>query len=241
MTMSCRTTQAGLSAYRDGDLPTVEAQALAAHLETCPGCRARWEGLTSALDLLAELPRVESREPIAARILDRLDFGRQPGLAQLFRTFGAARPLMLPSLVPAVLVVTAVVVGALTLDRGSNRLPEVSRRSGTESWVFAPSGTESNPLFPSAEVSTPRIRAGAPFPDYLLGQTGEGSLFVETVVARDGTVSAVNLLEGDSAVARPVLDALRHERFEPGRYRGRPVAVSIYRLISHMEVRPPVT
>jgi hypothetical protein len=32
------------------------------------------------------------------------------------------------------------------------------------------------------------------------------------------------------------VDALRRERYEPGRFRGRPVAVSIYRLISRMEV-----
>jgi hypothetical protein len=236
--MKCRSAVSRLSAYRDGDLSSAEARALAGHLETCAECRAHWDGLTSALDLLAELPRVESREPIAPRILDRLDVSRQPGLALLFRPFGAARPLILPSLVPAAFVLATVLVGALLL---SDRLPDVARRSGTESWVFIPSGTESNPLFPSSEVSAPRIREGAPFPDYLLAQTAEGTLFLETVVARDGTVSAVTLLDGDSAVARPVLDAMRHERFEPGRYRGRAVAVSIYRLISHMEVRAPVT
>ena len=52
-------------------------------------------------------------------------------------------------------------------------------------------------------------------------------------------VSAVTLLDGDSRQARPLLDALRRERFEPGRFRGRPVAVSVYRLISRMEVRAP--
>jgi hypothetical protein len=239
--MTCRKASSSLSAYRDGDLPSAAARALAGHLEGCAGCRARWDGLTAALDLLGDLPRVESREPIAPRILDRLDMGRQPGLAQLFRTFGAARPLILPSLVPAALVLAVVMVGALVLDGGPDRLPDVTRLSGTESWVFSPSGTESNPLFPSTEVSAPRIRAGAALPNYLLEQAGEGSLFVETVVARDGTVSAVTLVDGDSVLARPVLDAMRRERFEPGRFRGRPVAVSIYRLISHMEVRAPVT
>jgi hypothetical protein len=237
--MSCGSARARLSAYRDGDLKAPEAQAVASHLQGCAGCRGEWEALSAALDLLAALPRIESREPIAPRVLDRLDMGRQPGLALVFRSFRAARPLMLPSLVPAALVVLAVVAGALVLDSGSERLPEVSRRTGTEHWVFAPSGTESNPLFPSSEVSTPRIRSSAPFPDDLLAQGGD--IFCETVVARDGSVSTVTLLEGDQALARPVLDAMRHERFEPGRFRGRPVAVSVYRLISRMEVRPPVT
>ena len=61
-------------------------------------------------------------------------------------------------------------------------------------------------------------------------------MFIETVVARDGSVSAVTVIGGDSELAGPVMDALRHERYEPARFRGRPVAVSIYRLFSHMDV-----
>jgi outer membrane biosynthesis protein TonB len=64
---------------------------------------------------------------------------------------------------------------------------------------------------------------------------------VETVVARDGSVSAVNLLQGDLERARGVLEALRQARFEPTLLNGRPVAVSVYRLISALEVRAHVT
>jgi hypothetical protein len=107
---------------------------------------------------------------------------------------------------------------------------------------FPPSGTEGNPLLLSGGVSVPRVREPrGPFAEDLLAAMGEGSLFLETVVARDGSVSNVTVLEGDREQARPFVDALRRERFEPGRYRGRPVAVSVYRLISRMEVRPPVT
>ena len=49
-------------------------------------------------------------------------------------------------------------------------------------------------------------------------------------------MSAVNLLDGDSERARPIVDALRQERFAPARYRGRAVAVSRYRLFSRLEV-----
>jgi hypothetical protein len=61
------------------------------------------------------------------------------------------------------------------------------------------------------------------------------------VVAPDGSVSNVTLIDGDLAQAGPLLEAMRRERFEPGRFRGRPVAVSVYRLISRMEVRAPLT
>jgi hypothetical protein len=38
-----------------------------------------------------------------------------------------------------------------------------------------------------------------------------------------------------------VVDALRRQKFEPVRLRGRPVAVSVYRLFSRMDVRSPMT
>jgi hypothetical protein len=64
---------------------------------------------------------------------------------------------------------------------------------------------------------------------------------VETVVARDGSVAGVTVLGGDARSDGALLDALRQQTFEPVRYRGRPVAVSVYRLISRMEVRSPRT
>ncbi len=103
------------------------------------------------------------------------------------------------------------------------------------------SGTESNPLFPSADVGLPQVLGNRVLGLPLGELGGEGSFFLETVVARDGTVSAVTLLDGDSREARPIVDALRRERFEPVWLHGRRVAVSVYRLISRLEVRAPLT
>ncbi len=58
-------------------------------------------------------------------------------------------------------------------------------------------------------------------------------------MARDGTVSTVTVIQGDAEEAAPLLAALRQQRFEPALYRGRPVAVSVYRLISSMDVSLP--
>jgi hypothetical protein len=82
----------------------------------------------------------------------------------------------------------------------------------------------------------PRPQAGDALPASVLTDMSEGTLFLETVVARDGSVSTVTLLEGDSEQARPLVDALRHARYEPVRVRGRAVAVSVYRLISRQDV-----
>ncbi|PYQ48830.1 MAG: hypothetical protein DMF78_20300 [Acidobacteria bacterium] len=237
--MTCRAVRHRFSEHRDRALDPALSAAVTAHLESCPACARDWRAFNDDLDLLAALPGVESSGEIAARVFDRLDMeGRQPGLSLIFRPFGAARPLMLPSLVPAVFVLMAVLTGALALNRGPEPLPTASTAARAEAWdgVLPPSGTESNPLFPTSEVSVPRMRSAETMPGYLLDHPGEGTVFLETVVARDGSVSAVNVLGGDSSLPRSVVEALRRERYEPGRFRGRPVAVSIYRLISRMDV-----
>lgn len=241
--MNCHAARARLSEYRDGELAAAEARLVAAHLARCGGCGGRWRSLGEALDLLADLPRLDAAEEVVRRVQSRLEVERRgPGLALLFRSAWAARPLILPSLVPAALLLVLVVAGAFALDRwGEEPLPPVAARGREAERPLPPSGTEGNPLFPSAEVSTPRTRGVEHYSEAMLDGLGGDSLFLETVVARDGTVSAVTVLEGDGAAAAAFLDALRRERFEPGRFRGRPVAVSVYRLISRMEVRPPLT
>jgi hypothetical protein len=151
----------------------------------------------------------------------------------------AARPLILPSLLPAALAVLVVLTGSVLASRnpGATIPGEGRAREGTATIREALQGTEGNPLFPSAQVALPRERSGQAVPFQVLAAMGEGSLFLETVVARDGSVSTVTLLEGESEQAEAVVEALRRTRFEPVRVRGRAVAVSVYRLISRMEVR----
>ncbi|HUG52813.1 MAG TPA: hypothetical protein VMR21_04405 [Vicinamibacteria bacterium] len=235
--MRCAQVRRGFSEQRDG--VSGAPGEMAAHLASCPPCAAAWRAFNAPLDLLAAEPRVDATGEIAARVFDRLDMERrQPGLSMLFRPFGAARPLILPSLVPAVAVLVVVLSGALALDRGPATGAAAHAPASGPGWgpALPASGTESNPLFETSEVSSPRVRSGQAVPQYLLDHPGPGTLFLETVVARDGSVSAVNVIGGDSEAARPVVDALRRERYEPGRFRGRVVAVSIYRLISRMEV-----
>jgi hypothetical protein len=141
-------------------------------------------------------------------------------------------------------MVLLVVMGAvISLDYEADRLPPVYVRNTGQHWnrPVPPSGTEGNPLFPSATVSLPRTRQGDPLLPQVLADVGQGNIFIEMVVGRDGRVSAVTLIDGDSFQAAPILDMLRHQRFEPSHVRGRPVAVSFYRLISGTEVRAPIT
>lgn len=241
--MRCRAVRGRLSAYLDGDLSAEDVRAVSLHLQDCPACERHRRSLRGALQLLSDVPRLDPLEGSGSKVLDRLELeSRGPGLALLFRPMWAARPLILPSLVPAALVLVSVLAAALALDRDPRAFTTATRGRG-EAWEgrLPPSGTEGNPLFPSEGVRVPRVRDRDSGSDHLLAEMREGTLFLETVVARDGSVSTVTLLHGDWEQARPLIDALRRERFEPGRYRGRPVAVSVYRLISRMEVRPPNT
>jgi TonB-like protein/putative zinc finger protein len=237
--MNCGRVQRRFSEQRDQALLAADAREVSAHLEACPACAAAWRSFNDDLDLLCEMPEVEATGEIAARVFDRLDMERrQPGLSLVFRPFGAARPLIVPSLILAALVLVAIVSGALALDSAATPPSIVRTLAADRAWgpVLSLSGTRSDPLVVMSEVSPPRMRSGEAVPLSLLDHPGQGTLFVETVVASDGSVSAVTVLGGDSELARPVVAALRRGRYEPARFRGRPVAISIYRLISRMEV-----
>ena len=240
--MRCAWTRRRLSAYMDGELEPSTAQTVAGHLEACAACAARWRSLRGAMELLGDVPRLECRESVASRILDRLEVEhRSAGLALILRPTWKARPLILPSLLPASALLVAVRAAALLFGRDPGPLPRLATH-GAESWgPTGASGTETNPVFLSSDVSAPRMRTASPMTVDLLAELGDEPLFVQTVVARDGSVSMVTLLEGDSHHAGPLLEALRHERFEPGRRHGRPVAVSLYRLISRLDVTAPTT
>jgi hypothetical protein len=237
--MKCSVVRAQLSDWIDGTLDIGAAREVGAHVAACAACERHAGQLRSVSRLLADLPRLDAPEPVAARVLDRLEMEtRPPALALLFRGVLAARPYMLPSLLPAAIVVLLVVAGAVALDPGP--LPEVHLAPGA--WHVTPaSGTEGNPLFPSSEVELPRGASALLLSPEQLAGAGEGTVFLETIVARDGSVADVTVLDGDAAREDALVTALRQQRFEPVRYRGRPVAVSVYRLISRMEVRSPLT
>jgi hypothetical protein len=238
--MKCRDVHERLSDLLDGRLEGREAQAVGEHLSICAPCSRRWESLTASVAALRELPRLKPAGSIARQVLHRLEVeSRGPGLALLFRPAWMARPLIFPSLAPAALVLVSIMAGALALDQqpgGTVGVPSASIDGRV-----APSGTEANPLFPSADVSVPRVTDRRDIETAALADLPDGSLFFETVVARDGSVSDVTLIEGEPSRAAAIVKALRQERFEPAMRRGRPVAVSVYRLISQIEVHASVT
>ncbi len=234
--MSCGFARSRFSAFVDRDLPTTELRAVSSHIRACEACAAELRCLREALSRLADLPVELPTGSVVNAVMDLIEMERRgPGLQLLFRSPWKARPLFMASLLHATFVFALVLSGVLTLDRRGTERPD----PGLGAWEaqLAPSGTEANPLFPSALVEVPQLRARGEVPEPFLLAAGESSVFIETVVGRDGRVSAVTLIEGDSEAAEALAVALKAERFEPTRVRGRPVAVSLYRLFSRMEVR----
>lgn len=236
--MKCQRVRSRLSDYLDRELPPPLIGAIAHHLVECAACAEEHRTLRATVEALGALPRPEPESPVAAAVLDRLEVERRgPGLQMLFRSAWRARPLIVPSLVPATLVLALVLGAAFGFSwlQQPNELPIPA--GDTWSARLPPSGTEANPLFPSAGVEAPRLLSREPLPEPFIHSQDEASLFVETVVARDGSVSAVTVLDGDADAAQALTDALRLERFDPALRAGRPVAISLYRLYSRMVVR----
>jgi hypothetical protein len=238
--MKCCDVREKMSEYLDETLAPREAEGVSEHFRGCPSCAAEWESLRAAVGALRLLPRVKPAGTIAFRVLNQLEVqSRGPGLALLFRPAWMARPLIFPSLVPAALVLASVLAGVAALNQEPRGVVELP--ASTAEVRLPPYGTEGNPLFPSSDVAAPRVRTRGEMAQAAVAEWPEGSLFFETVIGRDGSVADVRLLNGAPERAAAVADALRGEMFEPARLRGRPVAVSVYRLISHMEVRATVT
>jgi hypothetical protein len=234
--MSCHRIQNELSAYMDGDLSSAERDGVTVHLATCASCARHLRELREVSCALSCMPKMECPEPLAARVLDRLEVeSRGPGLALLFRSALGARPFIVPSLLPAALVVMCTLSFILML--GNHDM-----RAVAQGGVFiGPSGSDANPSSPTEDVMA-KAQDDNIFLDVQLLAMREQTIFVETGVARDGRVSWVRLLEGDQKTAAPILKELRLERCVPGRdEEGRPVAMRSFRLISAMEVRAPRT
>jgi anti-sigma factor RsiW len=116
---------------REGELPREEAGALAAHLDSCPACRARAADLLATHGLLAEalLARANARDfgPFVDRVMARIGTAgegagvrpsRAPGFAGLRASlFGALRAHWLAASAASALAILAAVASFMYVHR----------------------------------------------------------------------------------------------------------------------------
>ncbi len=84
-----------VNALLAGELTPMEEAALSSHLETCPICRAEWESSRAMLELLHQLPAVESTSDLAPRVLAQVRPAPPARWRSLARTLAAAAALVL--------------------------------------------------------------------------------------------------------------------------------------------------
>jgi anti-sigma factor RsiW len=65
----CERFQKRIVLLLDGELPPEEADQLTAHIESCEGCRAEYEGFRALRDLWAEAPSLDSEASDRAAIV----------------------------------------------------------------------------------------------------------------------------------------------------------------------------
>ena len=246
--MSCRAVRRRFSAHRDGELRRRRG---AARRRAPRGLRRLRARAGARCD--DDARRAGRAAAAGVRGRDRVARLRPPGGGEpqarawpcCSGPSWAARPLILPSLVPAALVLVVVLGAALALDRDPRaaaagvRAPPAPIALGPP---VPPLGHRAQPArSPSAEVSAPRARAGDGVPADLLDQPGRGhAVRGDGGGARRQRVRRARCSDGDSEPGGArCWRRCAASASSPARFRGRPVAVSVYRLISRMEVRAP--
>jgi hypothetical protein len=220
----------------DGDLAEPRRAFVAAHLESCEGCCRHVDELRQVSAALGALPELACRESLATGVLDRVEVeSRGPGLALLFRSALSARPLMVPSVLPAALVAVSMLSGIFMV--GARDLATAQARAPMP--AIASTATEDYLVSQAADaVRSPDIFVDEEFVKMQLqGQ----DIFMETFVTLDGRVWA-KLLEGDTKSAAPIMRELTSQRSVPARSEdGKPMTLRTFRLISAVDVRAPRT
>jgi hypothetical protein len=160
--MSSHATAESLSLYLDAALSSAERRQLEAHVETCPACRQRLDGLRRVVTALGELPTAAPPGDMAARV------GREIDLRGRRRSWGRLRegrppwPLAgLPPLhIPAVVLALAAIVYLFVLG--------VEMRRDRPTRIVLP-GAASTIIEPSAEEVPPTTVLNGGQRLYLLG------------------------------------------------------------------------
>jgi anti-sigma factor RsiW len=123
--VSCEIAQASMSARLDGESPAISARRLRAHLDQCAACthyRAASEALADQLGLLRSSMRLAAtghHDEAIARLLPEvrsagaaLSAGSRPAFGSALRRRARGKRRWLIPLVPALMLVTAMPLGA---------------------------------------------------------------------------------------------------------------------------------
>ena len=129
--MSAHAAVEQLSALIDGELEERELRRIDLHLESCPGCRARLEGLRAAAASLASLGPLLAAMPLEADRSRRIRLGAAIARSRLERRLPRRPEAGLPLWWPALALIALIAGVGGPLGVGPAPAPEVERPVAT--------------------------------------------------------------------------------------------------------------
>jgi hypothetical protein len=237
--LTCDSARRRLHAFHDGELPTSDQIAVAAHLDWCDGCSA----ILTDLRLMGSMLRAAASESATRRSMtDEEGVALRAGTISRMkaeRTYSLAARLgamfddmhMVYAGIGSVCALLMCVVSAVTMMRFAT--------------VKSP-GSNANPVPIDARVLLPRSLDGA---FATLVPAGDSVFMISAVVTREGTVENPELLHANSGepiapgteeakAAENLMENVSRARFEPARVGGQAVAVNMVWLVANTTVRP---
>lgn len=210
---SCSAVQARFSEYLDGRMTGREMQRIAAHLESCHGCRGEWTILRQNQASLAALGPVPEPKDLLLRV--RVAVSRERARSRR-SVFADSRLMWRNTLGPFLLQAGAgfasavLLLGTVTLLVGMVTQPE--RAQATKD---VPLGNSTAPrllYLSSGSGSSDEIALSSP-------------VVVEAYINGQGRVYDYRIVSGptDAATRAQVENVLVLSRFEPARFFGQPV------------------
>jgi len=257
--LSCAAAFRSLQAFHDGELPVSTQIAVSSHVDGCGRCAAalaELEALGSMLRAAAPGRRPLPCDEAAAftsSVVNRVQVEHDA-------SFGAWLQDVLEDvrMVYAGVGASLATTMCLILMLGMMRFATIERADSLAGILnfLATQGTNENPFVVDARVMMPRS-LDAPFSSGELLLVAEDAaagakivndnvVTLSAIVTREGTVSNLEILDGNMVPRKPqdfdarveeLRDAVSRARFEPATRKGMPVAVNMVWLVAHTTVR----
>jgi anti-sigma factor RsiW len=258
--MTCAATRRRLAAFHDRELSIADQIAVQAHLAECAACRAdagALEAIGDSLRLVASQTAEGWPQELAglpSGVVSRLAAERnQSVVSKIGRLFEDMHLVWAAGGATVATFACGVVIYALLLAASRERPTLPDSLAGMVASLSTVGSNENPVRMDARQLLLPRAQPDMVMPTAVVNyrRDHDGGFALSATVATDGTVSNVELLEAhgnardralrrDSRELLAILDAASTARFQPARYYGSPVAVSMVWVVAHTTVRAKI-
>lgn len=186
------------------------------------------EKLTFIAKPLALLMPLPPKPPIPVKLM------QSSSTSSTMATPVATRPLTMPPMLPRFLpqpTGDAPSIAAIPFGRGMADGTSITMAIGdvtrTPHISVVPAHTSNGPVRVSSGVSAGRLTAPIRpvYPEIARAARVEGTVVVEAVISRSGTIESLHVVSGPPMLQPAALDAIRAARYQPFQLNGNPIEV----------------